>query len=354
MNHLHLFEYFHSNVSELMRYLSMNDEEKKQELVFLNTNLINRFNFLDDKYNDIAKVDDLEAIEALYDEYDNDDVMYEPESLIDALKAQYPAVYKLFLDYVYTSVKNDDYISDAQKPTWMFLTFKNIIKRDTWLVHLTSADAAADIKRNGFKKGVNDMTVLGLTTHLSDYHKQDGGYNFAYTIPDFLQYARNTLNGESTFRYGSHLLLFQAAGVRCYHETDEEHQVIFNGESATNIKEIYCDRDAPDRDFEKLDVPMLFQTAGTKAVQSFLKSQDCMYNNTYRTKIQDFANLPDCLQQIKKWNVSVYSEIYNHFMYKLSSTGKWYILDSRGKVAHRSNEADDLLTWFQQNQHQVK
>lgn len=95
------------------------------------------------------------------------------------------------------------------------------------------------IVKNGFKFGVGDMTKLGLTTHLGDVEKKYGGYNFAYTLNDFIKYGKSNNFYGSGYKYGSEGVIFRASGIKLWHYTDEEYQVIFYGNTAKNIIPIF-------------------------------------------------------------------------------------------------------------------
>ena len=122
-------------------------------------------------------------------------------------------------------------------PSWYWLQEPEIIKNQ-WLVHGTSAADAMFMTKQGFIKGMGDMTKLGLTTWFDgkSAEKRAGGYNFAYTIEDFKQYGYK----DSGVTYGDGtILMFRASGIRSYHITDNEYQTIFNGKTATDIFPIF-------------------------------------------------------------------------------------------------------------------
>jgi hypothetical protein len=117
-------------------------------------------------------------------------------------------------------------IDAADAPTWAHLDAERMLHRQTWLVHFS--DHAHQISHAGFTIGVDQMDKLGLTTHLGDYAKREGGYNFAFeaTSRDALHAARGR---QGLPKYGKHAVMFQNAGVRAYHYGDEETQIIFHG-----------------------------------------------------------------------------------------------------------------------------
>lgn len=109
-----------------------------------------------------------------------------------------------------------------EAPSWAHLSLnvKRLLPPDTWLVHWCKD--AVSIAREGFTRGVMDVANLGLTTYRSD--KQFGGYNFAFHVSD----AENPDR-----KYGDECVIFQSSGVECYHEGDDEDQVIFWGKDIT-------------------------------------------------------------------------------------------------------------------------
>jgi hypothetical protein len=120
--------------------------------------------------------------------------------------------------------------------TWSYFDKPTMLRPDTWLIHFT--DSAINIAHDGFTKGVDDMTRLGLTTHLSDLDKKYGGYNFA-----FIADSRDARNAARKNKYGKEAVMFQSAGVRAYHYGDEENQVIFWGKSVNPNKLVLLSRD---------------------------------------------------------------------------------------------------------------
>lgn len=130
-----------------------------------------------------------------------------------------------------------DSIQDyAAQPTWSFFDKPKMLRPDTWLIHFT--DSAINIAYDGFKKGVDDMTKLGLTTHLGNAAKKYGGYNFA-----FVAYSREAKNAARENKYGKEAVMFQSSGVQAYHYGDNENQVMFWGKSVNPNKLVFLSRD---------------------------------------------------------------------------------------------------------------
>ncbi len=94
-----------------------------------------------------------------------------------------------------------------------------LLPRDTWLVHFS--DHADQIIHHGFTHGSHDSRNLGLTTYYKHDSKKDGGYNFAFEAT-----SRYAASGS---KYGRNAVMFQNSGVKAWHNSDEEDQVIFWG-----------------------------------------------------------------------------------------------------------------------------
>lgn len=117
----------------------------------------------------------------------------------------------------------------VEAPSFLYFNTPELIKNQ-WLIHFTKDDAQA-IQADGFTKGVDDLTTLGLTTHIYEEDKP-GGYNFAYHLGDFLRYGSSHYGG---WKYGKSAVMFRASGLRMWHSGDEEPQVIFWGADAKDI-----------------------------------------------------------------------------------------------------------------------
>lgn len=208
-----LKEYLSQDMVSLKRYFTMSNEERKE---YLPSNYCYLFdNFLNDNGIDFQYDDENQHI---------CDVVY-------SLENEEPKLYQQFKEWLYKGVEKHNLpINDSEYPTWSFFGDAPQLIKNQWLIHFT--DDAESIKEDGFKFGVNEMDKLGLTTHLSDFDKKYGGYNFAYTLNDYLRYAKAN---SRTFKYGTQAVLFNASGIKLWHYADEEPQVIFYGNTAKNI-----------------------------------------------------------------------------------------------------------------------
>jgi len=114
-----------------------------------------------------------------------------------------------------------------EAPSWGFMDFKSyILPSNTWLVHFS--DNAYNIKQNGFTYGMDQMDKLGLTTYFSDNTKKYGGYNFAFDAD-----SRDASAAANQGKYGKDAVLFKAPGIKTYHHSDQEYQIIFYGKDVS-------------------------------------------------------------------------------------------------------------------------
>ena len=154
----------------------------------------------------------------------------EGSELVEWLETNNKELFDKFADYLYEKISNSELpISDSEYPAWSYFDDSPTIVKNQWLIHFTND--AYSIANNGFKYGVYDMTKLGLTTSLGEFYKKYGGYNFAYLLGDFDRYAKN----RHGYKYGEEAVVFRASGIKTWHYGDQEPQVIFYGNTATNI-----------------------------------------------------------------------------------------------------------------------
>ena len=214
----HITEYVNNEVVSLIQYFSQTDEEKKKYLPYSLPWLFEKF--LADTDSDYS-IDDK-------DDFDIGDI---PKDLQEE--------YGEWLFYNVTNGQLD--IEAVDYPAWSYFD-KPILIKNQWLIHFT--DNANDIAREGFKFGVSEQDKLGLTTHLGEFDKKYGGYNFAYMLSDFMRYGVPDYNRGTEFKYGSNAVIFRASGIKLWHSSDNEPQVIFWGETAANIIPIIESDDA--------------------------------------------------------------------------------------------------------------
>ena len=171
------------------------------------------------------------------DEPDDEVDMFDSDiELMTWLENNDKDIYNKFAEYLFDKISNYTLpINDSDYPAWSYFDDNPQIIKNQWLIHFTND--ADGIAKNGFKYGVDDMTKLGLTTHLGEFDKKYGGYNFAYTLNDFSKYGQSSYGNwtKSGYKYGNEAVIFNASGIKLWHHGDEEPQVIFYGNTAKNI-----------------------------------------------------------------------------------------------------------------------
>lgn len=211
-----LNEYITKNMVYLRDYFRMSKEAKMEYLPHEYCYFFD--DYLEEKHIDFDKPDE---------------IGYDIE-LITWLENNKPEIYNEFAEYLYDKIENFNLnISDSDYPAWSFFDDDPKVVKNQWLIHFT--DNAKTISTEGFRYAVDDMTKIGLTTHLSEFDKSDIGYCFAYTLDDFHKYGRAASFSSTEYKYGSEAVIFNASGIEVWHYGDEEPQVIFYSDTAKNI-----------------------------------------------------------------------------------------------------------------------
>ena len=211
---VYLWKYFNMTQEEKLNYLP---EEYPYELIDF---------FSENEETIINKIGEEKVLE-LKQMIDADTT-----SAMQFIEDDHPDLYRDFAEYILRKVEGSQELSSygqEELPAWSFFSAPEIVKNQ-WLIHFTSSDNAYDIYKNGFTKGVEEINKLGLTTQLGEFDKKYGGYNFAYKANNFKRYA----SGRHGYKYGDTAVLFKASGIQVWHQGDEEPQVIFYGNTATN------------------------------------------------------------------------------------------------------------------------
>ena len=194
------------NIYNVLKYLTLTDREKEDNIREVFDDLTNRFSSLIPLFIEENKID-------IIIEEDND--------LIDFIHNK-----NLDEDFEEWLVKNFEsfYFEDFDIPSWYYFKDPHIINGT--FVHFTND--SDDIIRNGFTKGIKNITILGMTTLLGNEYKKNGGLNFAYYINDLDNIRKN--------RYGEECVMFDGIGIRTYHKIDKEYEIIFNPKDVKNIR----------------------------------------------------------------------------------------------------------------------
>jgi hypothetical protein len=202
-----------NNVIRLYKYLRDGKEKNLDDLAFIYVNtypLFKRF------YGEILS------------DIDIPDVKNEIE--LRRLKKDNPQIYEIFIKYLLKRIEHrrgDLTIA----PIWAIYDDPGILD-NRWLIHFT--DKALDIAKSGFYGGVSNFKKLAYTKYAEKNDRGDGdSFFFAFDAKDALKY------GETINKYGSDAVMFRASGVRVYHIGDEEHQVIFQGDTVSNIVPLF-------------------------------------------------------------------------------------------------------------------
>lgn len=129
-----------------------------------------------------------------------------------------------------------DDISGEMLPSWVYLRDPILIKNQ-WLIHFTKHPIK--IADNGFKHLIDDITLLGVTNSVDmrNSMRSKSGFGFAFALSDYDKYGKDSYKGEEFWKYGDHAVLFRSSGIRCWHTTDKEYQIIFKGDTV-NLRDI--------------------------------------------------------------------------------------------------------------------
>ena len=213
-----LDEFAQSEVAYLKRYLDINDTERADNLFYTFPHSFAAY---------LGEVDESRFVEL----GDNSDEVQEALYDLNPTDFDRELIDDFYTWFFVSGGARETGVEESDLPAWSYLDFKQFVRQE-WLVHFTAN--AYGIEKNGFTKGVSDMQQLGLTTHLGDYAKSQGGYNFAYRLHDFSRYGKGGYRGDS-WKYGDEAVIFKATGVLAWHNGDDEPQVIFSGKTAKNI-----------------------------------------------------------------------------------------------------------------------
>ncbi len=193
------------DIKNVLKYLNPTSEEKEISIRQQWDDLINRFSSL------IPYFFEQENIDYNCEDYECIDFLY--ENNLDSN----------FEKWIIDNFDNFNF-EDFDIPSWYYFEKPKLIK-GTFIHYSNNVD---EILKNGFTKGVNDISILGMTTHLGDEYKKGSGFIFAYHIDDVKNIKLN--------RYGENCVLFEGIGVRAYHKIDKEYEVIINPKDIVNIR----------------------------------------------------------------------------------------------------------------------
>jgi len=222
-----LKEFIVNDISQLKKYLEMSDEDN-------GIDLLNHAPYILDTYVDNIKDiidsfgDDSNELNDFLDDMEWTDVIpilkkYRNNSEVKNLLKKIGGANPFILD-----------IEPKDIPSWYFLIRASIVKNQ-WLIHFT--DSATLIEKRGFDNLVSDLSRLGLTRYsqIDMSQRSKNGYGFSYLLSDYIKYGKSKGESLEPWKYGKEAVIFRASGLRCYHRTDEEYQVIFKGDTAKDL-----------------------------------------------------------------------------------------------------------------------
>lgn len=221
-------EYIDNNLIDLKKYINMTEEEKQEDLIelfknifplwFWNSSYIHRLPKIKEKIGGDIKDKNVDKIFEFF-----------PDIRHSFGLSLYSMVMKDYGEDLHTGYG----VPYNRMPSWIFFDKGNSeIIKNQWLIHFTKFEDAKNIAKTGFSMGTSDMKRLGLT-YQRTADKGLGGYNFAYTLDDYEKYGSR--DGGIPYKYGNSILMFKASGVKFWHKTDTEPQVIFWGNYARDI-----------------------------------------------------------------------------------------------------------------------
>jgi hypothetical protein len=217
--------YFVNDMASLRKYLT-NREGRGLEVVELNRDAF--FRWLDEKINGTDE-EDYSWVRKKNNLSQDDIPLFIRETINEWIEEPYDVDLSKIPEKILEKYLLDgswrDSIDDVFAPSWDCMSFEKVL-RNEWLIHFNKKSYS--IARDGFKYGIDDLTHLCLTTHLSDAAKQYGGFNFAYPI----SYGKAFSSGPN---YGNQAVIFRANGIMVFHHGDDEYQVIFAGSTARDI-----------------------------------------------------------------------------------------------------------------------
>lgn len=130
------------------------------------------------------------------------------------------------VDWMVDNFRDDEQIGHTK----LYFDNNPELLRNHWLIHFT--EHGRDVFSEGFDFGTYEIDELGLTSHNTS--SKGGTYAFAYDAltTDYRVYGAERGND---FKYGDDVLMFRASGVKVYHNTDQEYQVIFDTRTVSDL-----------------------------------------------------------------------------------------------------------------------
>lgn len=247
MNHIKNFRQYLNEALEgattklydLIKYLEADHDDKIQELP----------EFFDTHYPEVFSQWIADEFSNYAGDFDEDEDEFFPDSI--PTLHQYPAAYAAYCAFLYKisqlliqSGENPYNLEIHLLPPFITISYEGDVDEE-WLVHFSHINAVNAIIESGYFEGVPSIDNLAITATNNDDWTPDG-YAFAYHINDtFYNFDRGYV------KYSTDGVLFKAMGVKVYHNGDDELQVIFIGNTASEMVGFYQDEE--DEQFYTLD-----------------------------------------------------------------------------------------------------
>lgn len=149
-----------------------------------------------------------------FENFQGDEFAPDFDTLCDQIEQRMTAAEKR--SFAAWMVKDDP----GSAPSWATLKKPEYILGDTWLVHFSPY--ASSIVEQGFTRGVPKPDNIAFTKDVPTEQLDKGGYTFAYTVADAEKHILSYADRDS-------FVMFFAPGVKAYHTSDRDSQVIVWG-----------------------------------------------------------------------------------------------------------------------------
>ncbi len=220
-------ESFATKIYDLIRYFEKPIQEKIEELP----------EFFERNYPDNILIDWCsDNISYFTENVDDEEAdIFIPDGVYALV--QYPEAYKAYCEFLYeisSNIKdifnNNPYnLKPHLLPLFITYSYEDDVK-DGWLVHFTmELETVESIIEDGHFKGIPNVDNLTVTAGNEEEWVEDG-YCFAFDISDSYYNFR-----DEYAKYGTNGVIFKSSGIKLFHAGDDEHQVVFIGNTATNM-----------------------------------------------------------------------------------------------------------------------
>jgi hypothetical protein len=253
-------EYVVQEISYLKDYLNMSDDEKALDILRSASFVLDNFpNFAQE--NDFASIQDEDILRLIED--------MEWYDLYEELYNRYRSE---LIEFGVDVIKDrQSYgLDGTDLPSWFYFDGAKIFKNQ-WLLHFTNE--AKSIAEEGFDNLVDDITYLGLTTHIGNIGgRSKYGYGFSFNAEGSSRYWNK--------KYGYECVLFRASGLVAYHHGDEEYQYIFKGDTVKEIIPITSSENEQYAIYSKRDIEVIYESSDLEKVVNWVISNIDQYRKS--------------------------------------------------------------------------